>query len=188
MDLKEWKNGLKILYLIDMLTRYTLAQLVSSKDPEVIIDKVMLMWTGSGLGAPEKFLADNGEEFANEKYKDTCENLNIQVLNTAGQSPWQNGLCERNHAVVDRCPEKILEDNPDAPIDMALAWTVNAKNSLQMWSGYSSYQLVFGQNPNIPGVMIDKPPALEGSSTSETFAKHVNTLCAASRHLSKQSL
>ena len=49
------------------------------------------------------------------------ENLNIQVLNTAGQSPWQNGLCERNHAAVDRCLEKILEDNPDTPTDMALA-------------------------------------------------------------------
>ena len=116
-----------------------------------------------------------------------CENLNIQVLNTAGQSPWQIGSCERNHAVVDRCFEKVLEDNPHAPIDMALVCAVNATNSLQMWSGYSSYQLVFGQNPNIPGVMIDKAPALEGSSTSEAFAKHMNTLCAASRHLSRQS-
>ena len=153
--------------------------MVPSKDPEIIIDKVMLMWIGSGLCAPEKFLADNGGECANEKYKDMCENLNIQVLNTAGQSPWQNGLCVTNHDVVDRCLEKILEDNPDTPIDMDLAWAVNAKNSLQMWSGYSSYQLVFGQNPNIRGVMIDKPLALEGSSTSEAFAKHMNTLCAA---------
>ena len=54
MDLKEWKNGLKILYLIDMFTRYTLAQWVPSKDPEVIIDKVMLTWIGSGLGANKK--------------------------------------------------------------------------------------------------------------------------------------
>ena len=59
-----------------------------------------------------------------------CENLNIQVLNTAGQSPWQNGLCERNHVEVDRCLEKIVEDNPDTPTDMALA--VNAK-SLAEW-------------------------------------------------------
>ena len=179
MDLKKWKNGLKIVYLIEIFTRYTLAQLVPSKDPEVNIDKVMLMWIGSDLGAPEKFLAENRGEFANEKYKGMCENLNIQVWNTVGQSPWQNGLWERNHAVVDRCLEKILEDNPDKPIDMALAWAVNAKNSLQMWLGYSSYQLVFGQNPNIPGVMTDKPSALEGSSTSEAFAMHMNTLCAA---------
>ena len=30
------------------------------------------------------------------------------------ESPWQNGLCEQNHAVVDRCLEKIMEDNPHA--------------------------------------------------------------------------
>ena len=81
--------------------------------------------------------------------------------------------------MVDGCLEKIVEDNPDTPIDMALAWAVNAKNSLQMWSENSSYQLVFGQNSNIPSVMIDKPPALEGSSTSEAFAKHMKTLCTA---------
>ena len=48
-----------------------------------------------------------------------------------------------------------------------------------MWSGYSFYQLVFGQNPNILGVMIDKPSALKDSSRSKAFAKHMNTLCAA---------
>ena len=37
-----------------------------------------------------------------------CENLNIQVLqNTAAYSPWQNGLCERNHAVIDGSVKKI---------------------------------------------------------------------------------
>ena len=34
----------------------------------------MKMWVGNGMGAPKKFLADNGDEFANVKY--TCENLN----------------------------------------------------------------------------------------------------------------
>ena len=71
MDLKEWKNGLKILYLIDMFTQYTLAQWVPSQYPEVIIDKVMLMWIGSGLGAFEKFLADNGGSLPTRNIK-TC--------------------------------------------------------------------------------------------------------------------
>ena len=40
--------------------------------------------------------------------------------------------------------------------------------------GYSPYQLVFGSNPNLPSVMIDKPPALEGLTASEIFARHLN--------------
>ncbi|KAL5017025.1 hypothetical protein ScPMuIL_006614 [Solemya velum] len=42
-----------------------------------------------------------------------CKNLNIEALHTAAYSPWQNGLCERSHAVVDDCVSKILEDNLD---------------------------------------------------------------------------
>ena len=30
---------------------------------------------GSGIGIPRKILADNSGEFANEEYRDMCENL-----------------------------------------------------------------------------------------------------------------
>ena len=53
-----------------------------------------------------------------------------------------------------------------------------ARNCLQMWNGFSSHQLVFGTNPNLPGIMTDKLPALDHTMTSETFAKHLNTLHA----------
>ena len=51
-----------------------------------------------------------------------------------------------------------------------------AKNSLQMWNGFSYHQLVFGTNPNLPNIMRDKIPALIGSTSSEIFAKHLNAL------------
>lgn len=60
-----------------------------------------------------------------------------------------------------------------------LSWANMARNSLQMWNGYSSHQLVFGQNPNLPNIMNDNLPALEGITNSENFAKHLNTLHAA---------
>ena len=129
----------------------------------------MIMWIGSGLGVPKKFLADNGREVANEEYKDMCSNVNIEPINTAAYSPWQNGICERNHAVVDDCVSKILEDNPELELDVALVWAINAKNAMQMVYGYSPYQLVFGVNPNLPSTLIDKPPALEGTTISEIF-------------------
>ena len=181
MDLKVLSHGSYILYLIDMFTRFTKAVFLNNKRPPTIIEKVMLMWVGSGLGSPKKFLADNGGEFSNEEYRDMCENLNVGVLCTAAESPWQNGICERNHAVVDRCLSKILEDDPKMNINTALAWAINAKNSLQMWNEFSSYQLVFGQNHNIPNTMCDKPPALEGKTTSATFAEHINALHSARR-------
>ena len=45
-----------------------------------------------------------------------------------------------------------------------------------MWNGYSSYQFVYGKNPNLPNVLVDEPPCLSNSTFSETFAKHINAL------------
>ena len=45
-----------------------------------------------------------------------------------------------------------------------------------MWHGFSSYQIVFGKNPNLPNVLTDNLPALEGVPTSEAIAKQVNAL------------
>ena len=114
MDLKLWKNGYYILYLIDMFSRFTKAEFIEDKLPSTIIDKLMFLWIGCG------FLADSGKGFANEEYQDMCENLNIEVMKTAAESPLQNGLCERNHCVTDRCLQKILEDNPEVPLNIAL--------------------------------------------------------------------
>ena len=58
-----------------------------------------------------------------------------------------------------------------------------AKNSHQMTHGCSSYQLVFGKNPNLPNVMSEQLPALEGTTTSEISATHLNSLHAARRAL-----
>ncbi|XP_057310466.1 uncharacterized protein LOC130648431 [Hydractinia symbiolongicarpus] len=177
MDLKEWvKSKIRLFYLIDAATRFTLATVIRSKLPSVIIDKTMQLWIGNGFGVPGRLLADNGGEFANEEYRDMCDNLNIEVLNIAACSPWQNGLCERNHAIVDDCLRKILDENPKLSLEVGLVWALNSKNSLHMNSGHSSYQLVFGRNPNLPSVLNANPPALEGVTVSHVFAKHINAL------------
>ena len=176
VDLKEWKPNVYFLHLVDVATRFSLASVVKRKTPEVIAEKIMTMWIGSGMGPPKRFLADNGGEFANEVFRDMCSNLNIEVMNTAAYSPWQNGLCERNHAVVDSCVAKILEEQPGTNLEIALTWAVNAKNSLSMVYGWSPYQLVFGANPNLPNTFTDKPPALENTTVSKNFAKHLNAL------------
>ena len=97
-------------------------------------------------------------------------------MNSAAFSPWQNGICERNHAGVDDCVQKIISENNKTDLETALVWAINAKNSLQMVHGWSPYQLVFGRNPNLPSVICDHIPALHCTSISEMFAKNLNTL------------
>ena len=83
------------------------------------------------------------------------------------------------HAVTDVMLLKLEEENSNTDSQTLLGWANMARNSLQMWNGYRSHQLVFGQNRSLPGIMTDKLPALEGTTTSEVFAKHLNTLHAA---------
>ena len=90
--------------------------------------------------------------------------------------PWQNGICERKNAVIDLCVEKILGDDQTLSLEVALAWAVNAKNSTSNYSGFSPYQLVLGPNPNLPSVLTDDLPALEGKSEQDSMAVHLNVL------------
>ena len=60
-----------------------------------------------------------------------------------------------------------------------LSWANMARNSLQMLNGYSSHQLIFLENPNLPNIMNNKLPALQGTTSSEVFAEHLNALHAA---------
>ena len=175
MDLKIWdlKRNIYILYLIDVATCFSKAAIIHDKDPETVIDKIMLCWIGTGLGYPRRFLCDNGGEFANEKYRDMCENLNITPINTAAESPFSNGLCERNHAVIDKIIQKLICEKPELKLSTALSWAIHAKNNLMMVGGYSPYQLVYGRNPNIPSVLVNEPPALENKTISRRFADHL---------------
>ena len=178
MDLKQWEDRW-ILHLIDMFTRLTVSVFVQRKKPDEIINKIMTHWVGAGFGVMEGILTDNGGEFSSEETREVCSVLNVVAATTAAQSPFQNGLCERVHSVTDMMLLKLRADNPNTDIDVLLCWACNARNSLQMWHGFSSYQLVFGQNPNLPNIMTDNPPALQGSTTSEVLATHINALHAA---------
>ena len=175
MDLKEFKKGeIYFLHLVDMATRFSRSCIVKSKEPKVIVEKIIEIWLGTGIGAPEKVLCDNGGEWANNTFLELCEQMNIRVMHTAAYSPFSNGLCERNHAVIDEMVAKIMCDQPTCSLSVALAWAVNAKNCLQMVGGYSPYQLVFGRNPRLPCAINDNLPALEGVTSSDVLAKHLN--------------
>ena len=60
--------------------------------------------------APEKFLTDNGGEFANSKFIEMAGFLNVTVKSTAGESSWSNGLIERHNLALAEMLDKVLED------------------------------------------------------------------------------
>ena len=141
LDLKEWENG-HILYLIDMITRFTRAQFVPDKKKETVIGKILELWV-SIFGAPLMFYSDGGGEFANKELKELGNHFGILIKHTAAYSPWANGLNERNHATVDFMLNKMLLENPTMPKEMALQYAVAVRNNFMFVDGFTPVQLFF---------------------------------------------
>ena len=178
MDLKQFAPGIWFLHLIDHATRFSASAVVTSKKREDILRGIFRIWI-TIFGPPSRFLSDNGGEFNNADFLEMCESLNIVVKTTAAESPWSNGLCERHNGILGEAVQRTISE-VRCSVDIALAWAVHAKNALHNVHGFSPYQLVFGQNPQLPNFYINKPPALNKPSV-EFIASHLAALHGA-RH------
>ena len=181
-DLKSWGNEY-FLVMIDVATRYCIAVLIGNKRPSTIISGIILHWI-SLFGAPKSILSDNGGEYNNSDFLEFSENFNINVMTTAAQSPFSNGIVERQNATLGTMVRKIIGDTK-CTVEVALAWAVSARNSLANSSGYSPNQLVFGQNPALPNVYCNKLPALSSGAGSEIVRNNLNAMHVARQEFIK---
>jgi len=182
MDLKFWGSKF-FLVIVDIATRYCTSIVIDNKKPSTIIRGIFLSWVVI-FGTPKKILSDNGCEFNNSEMRDFGERFNIKMMTTAAESPWSNGVCERQNAVIADGVRKVIADT-NCTVDVALAWTVSARNCLANHSGFSPNQLVFGQNPALPNVFSDKPPALEEHSSSDIVRINLTAMHAARQEFVK---
>ena len=173
MDLKVWGNKY-FLVMIDIATRYCAAVVICNKNPDTIIRNVFIHWI-SIFGAPKSFFSDNGGGVNNHAMRTLGEKFNITMKTTAAQSPWSNGVCERKNAVIGDSVRKIV-DEEKCCVEIALAWTISARNSLANNHGFSPNQLVFGENPNLPSVYHDKAPAMNQNCPSDLVRQNLNAM------------
>ena len=145
------------------------------KVPEVVVESFITTWIAAGFGAPRKVLVDNGGEFDNPLYLNAMEQYNIEVCATGARSPWSNGICERNHCVVDVMIEKMMDEDETMKLEVALSNAISAKNSLYNYNGFSPIQLVTGSLPNLPNVLNKTLPALEEPSF-DVVSNHLNAM------------
>jgi hypothetical protein len=161
-----------------MYSRYTAAAFIADKEPDTVLRCIMQNWI-CVFGVMGGIHSDIGGEFSNDMMEDVAHKLGIKCTTTASYSPHQNGLNEKNHAVVDRMIAKMMESDKTLSPDMALRWALNAKNSLDNCHGYSPYQLHIGINPVMPSVTRDGPAAYENETKSVSFASNLNAMHSA---------
>ena len=61
-------------------------------------------------------------------------------------------------------------------LDTRLAYVCMSKNNLYNNNGFTPSQVMFGRNPSLPSVLVDKPPALSSLSQSDMIAKHISLI------------
>ena len=182
MDLKDIASK-KILHIIDHVTRFSAACVVSSIRKEEIVAAVLRIWV-SIFGSPKKILSDNGGEFSNEDFADMAAKLNTKITTTAAESPWSNGMNERHNGILGEMIKKTMEDSK-CSLETALMWSISAKNALSNVYGFSPTQLVFGSNASFPSVLHNKLPALENEYSSNLMRDNLNALHSARENFMK---
>ena len=106
--------------------------------------------------------------------------MNIVVVNTAGRSPWSNGLVERHNLVIAEMMDKVIADSNN-DFDLSLAWCLSAKNSLLNVNGFSPFQIALGGNPTFPIATENGMPANAAVRSADIVQKNLNGLHAARR-------
>ena len=183
LDLKEFKNGY-ICYIIDMHSRFTAADFISNKNPDTLVNCIMHKWV-SVFGVMEGLHSDLGGEMTNELLDEVASKMDIKITTTSSYSPHQNGLNERNHAIIDLMITKMLASDSSLTPEIALCWGLNAKNSLENCYGFTPVQLQIGKTPILPSVTRNGPPLYSNETKSESFAKHLNAMNVARQEFIK---
>ena len=154
IDLKFYRKHI-LLHTIDHATCLSVSPVITSKKPDIIISKISQLWI-SAYGLPEKVLSDNSGEFANDHFTNMCEAININFKLTSAESPSSNGLGERHNLLLGDMLNRFLKESTNN-IHTAVAWAINAKNSLTNIHGFSPYQLEISQNRILPCAATSKP-------------------------------
>ena len=159
-DLKENKRfpnaGPFILYLVDCHTRFKAATFIKDKRADTVAEKFVTEWI-KFHGPPRYLMTDRGNEFMGGAMRDLCQFHDIRFTSSASHSPHQNAKAERGHAVVDRSLERMMTAQPSLKPHVALAWCIQAANTMQNVDGFSPFMLVFGRVPRHPSLVDTNP-------------------------------
>ena len=174
MDLKLRHGKRPILYIVDQFSRFTLGVVIRNKELATVSEAVVIHWIGAGYPRIKNIHTDNGGDFCGDVSNKLASIIGATRTTTAGRTPYQNGMCERIHQILDHMMERVLEEDPGIPEKVALSWAVNAHNNMNMESGYSPRFLMFGEAQDLPGVWTAGPAGLEEMELPERVAKHLH--------------
>jgi hypothetical protein len=145
-----------ILTFQDDLSKYVIATPISQQDAETVarafVSQVVLKH-----GTPSIVQTDQGANFFNEVFKNTCRLLKIKKIQSTAFHPESQGSIERSHRVLaEYLRHYIKEDqmNCDEWVPFA-AYAYNT--SEHSATGHTPFKLVFGHPFSLPPAVRSQP-------------------------------
>lgn len=122
-------------------------------------------------GCPESILTDQGTNFMSAIFKSLCKILAIDKLNTASYHPQTNGTLERSHHTLATYL-RMYTNSSKNDWDEWLPYACFCYNTTpHTSSGFTPYELVYGQKPMIPS-SIHRAPTCTNFDDYDKELKH----------------
>lgn len=170
---KSAKGHQYILVLVDYATRYPEAVPLRKATTKAVARELFLLF--SRVGIPKDLLTDQGTPFVSCLMADLCSLLQVHHLRTSVYHPQTDRLVERFNQTLKRMLKKVVaEDEHDW--DLMLPYVLfTAREVPQASTGFSPFELLFGQRPR--GLLDVAQEAWEQQpSPYRTVVEHVQRM------------
>ena len=150
-----------VLTIIDSSTKLMAARVLNSEQTTDFISALERGWIRH-FGAPHTLQIDEARGWSSETLRSWSSDHGIFLEISPGQAHTRLSVLERRHQVLRRAVELFVKQHlqqrdvdPRAAIETALIYVVPQINNVPNIHGYSATQWAFGQNPKLPGHLMD---------------------------------
>ena len=152
-----------VLHNVDHCLRFLASVVIPNKQPKTIVKSIFKNW-----------IIKHG---SSNQIKSNIWFIK-QVPTTqwwwvaAAESPWSKSVTERHNQILADVLDKVLEKR-NCDLNLAVAWCINAKNSLSSILGFFPYQLAIGTSPKLAFLTNSSALAL----TATPLVKSYQAIC-----------
>jgi hypothetical protein len=170
---KSSTGNLYLLILVCAFTKFARAFAILSTTAEAIADKIIKECV-SLFGIPEFILSDRAKNFQSMLLELLYEKLDNKQLRTTAYHPECDGQSERFIRTFKSMMKPYVDENQTNWDHSLNELTFAYNTSVHATTGFTPYELVFGQLPRVPLDLIFRLPVEENVSPNDSLIADLN--------------
>ena len=159
LKMPSCKNYKYLLTLIDRFSRYLFAFPLKNIETSTIVETITREFLPVA-GVVGTYVSDRGGQFTSDLFTSVCEELGSRHNFTSAYTPQSNGLIENSHRTLLRSLRAMLSDELE---DVQNYWwdllplvLLCLRTAPLNSEGITPAILMMGQNPSLPGALIEQ--------------------------------